>query len=156
MLKNGVIEKLNSPYAFNVIVVGTKDDIGEGMNRLCVNYELLNKIIILNRYLLPNINETCSRFWESRWFTSFDLALAYWQVRFRKQDMEKMVFLIRTGQYQFRVIPFRLCNASATFQRLMNKVLRKYLEKFVEVYLNDVIIHFRIKKKHIKYVRAVL
>ena len=69
--------------------------------------------------------------------------------------MKKMVFLTRTGQYQFKVIPFRLCNVSVTFQRLMNRVLRQYLEKFVEVYLDDVIIHSKIKEEYIKYIRAV-
>ncbi len=69
--------------------------------------------------------------------------------------MKKIVFLTKTRQYQFRVIPFRLCNVPATFQKLINRVLRQYLEKFVEVYLDDVIIHLRMKKEHIKHVRAV-
>ncbi len=62
MLENGVIEESNSPYAFNVVVVGKKDSAGEGIDRLCVNYGLLNKITIPDRYPLPNINKTCSRF----------------------------------------------------------------------------------------------
>src|SRR6266511_1520862 len=156
MLKNGVIEESSSPYAFNIVVVGKKDRAGEGMDRLCINYAPLNKITISDRYPLPNINETCSRFWKSKWFTSLDLALAYWQVLVRKKDREKTAFKIRSGQYQFRVMPFRLCNASATFQRLMNKILRPYVGKFVEVYLDDVIIHSRTKEEHIKHVRAVL
>jgi len=61
-LKTGVIEELNSLYVFNIVVVEKKDEAGKGMDRLCVNYELLNKIIIPDKYLLPNINETCSRF----------------------------------------------------------------------------------------------
>ncbi len=86
MLKNGVIEESSSPYAFNVVVVGKKDGAGEGMDRLCINYAPLNKVTIPDRYPLPNINETCSRFWGSRWFTSLDLASAYWQVMVRKKD----------------------------------------------------------------------
>src|SRR6266540_3646466 len=156
MLKNGVIEESSSPYAFNVVVVGKKDGAGEGMDRLCINYALLNKVTIPDRYLLPNINEICSRFWRSRWFTSLDLASAYWQILIRKKDQEKTAFKTRNGQYQFRVMPFRLCNAPATFQRLMNKILRPYVGKFVEVYLDDVIIHSRTKEEHIKHVRAVL
>src|SRR6266542_5479567 len=66
ILKNSVIEESSSPYAFNVVVVGKKDGAGEGMDRLCINYSSLNKVTILNRYLLSNINETCSRFWGSR------------------------------------------------------------------------------------------
>ncbi len=74
----------------------------------------------------------------------------------RKKDREKTAFKTRSGQYQFRVMPFGLCNAPATFQRLMNKILRPYVGKFVEVYLDDVIIHSRSKEEHIKHVRAVL
>ncbi len=62
MLKNSVIEESSSPYAFNVVVVGKKDGAGEGMDRLCINYIPLNKVTISDRYPLPNINETCSRF----------------------------------------------------------------------------------------------
>ncbi len=86
MLKNGVIEESSSPYAFNVVVVGKKDGVGERMDRLCINYVPLNKVTIPDRYLLPNINETCSKFWKSRWFTSLDLASVYWQVLVRKKD----------------------------------------------------------------------
>ncbi len=74
----------------------------------------------------------------------------------RKKDRKKTAFKTRNGQYQFRVMPFGLYNAPATFQRLMNKILRPYIGKFVEVYLDDVIIHSRSKEEHIKHVRAVL
>ena len=70
--------------------------------------------------------------------------------------MKKTAFLTRMEQYQFRVMPFRLYNIPVTFQRLMNKVLRKYLEKFVKVYFDDIIIHSRTKEKHIKHVKVVL
>jgi len=62
MLKNDVIEESSSPYAFNIVVVGKKDGAGEEMDRLCINYSPLNKVTIPDRYPLPNINETCSRF----------------------------------------------------------------------------------------------
>src|SRR6266498_4406154 len=67
ILKNGVIEESSSLYAFNVVVIEKKDGAGKGMDRLCINYVPLNKVTIPDRYPLPNINETCSRFWESRW-----------------------------------------------------------------------------------------
>ncbi len=124
MLQNGVIEESSSPYVFNVVVVGKKDGIGEGIDRLCINYAPLNKCIISDRYSLPNINEMLSSFWGSKWFTVIDLALAYWQIQLRKKDRPKTAFLIRNEQYQFKVMPFGLNNVLATFQRLMNKVLR--------------------------------
>ncbi len=77
MLKNGVIEKLNNSYAFNVVVVEKKDGVEEGMDRLYINYGSLNKIMISDRYPLSNINEIYSRFWRSKWFTTLDLALTY-------------------------------------------------------------------------------
>ena len=77
MLKNGVIEELSSPYAFNVVVIEKKDRAGEGMDRLCINYAPLNKRTILDRYSLPNINEMLSSFWMSKQFTVIDLTSAY-------------------------------------------------------------------------------
>ncbi len=97
MLKNSIIEESSSLYAFNVVVVGKKDGAGEGIDRLCINYVPLNKVTIPDRYPLPNINETYSRFWKSKWFISLDLALAYWQVLVRKKDQEKMAFKTRSG-----------------------------------------------------------
>ena len=77
----------------------------------------------------------------SKWFTVIDLASAYWQIQLRKKDRPKMAFLTRNGQYQFKVMSFGLNNILVTFQRLMNKVLRQYIGKFVQVYLDDVIIY---------------
>src|SRR6266511_6443874 len=114
MLKNGVIEESSSPYAFNIVVVGKKDGAGEGMDRLCINYSSLNKRTISDRYPLPNINKMLSSFWGSKWFTVIDLILAYWQIQLRKKDRPKTAFLTRNGQYQFKVMPFRLNNALAT------------------------------------------
>ena len=103
MLQNGIIEESSNPYAFNIVVVEKKDRAREGMDRLCINYASLNKHIISDRYPLPNINEMLSSFWGSKWFTVIDLASAYWQIQLRKKDRPKMVFLIRNGQYQFKI-----------------------------------------------------
>ena len=69
--------------------------------------------------------------------------------------MKKIAFLTKIGQYQFKVMPFGLCNVPAIFQRLMNQILRSYLEKFVKVYLDDIIIYFRTKEKFTKHIRVV-
>ncbi len=156
MLQNGVIEESSSSYVFNVVVVGKKDGAGEGMDRLYINYAPLNKRIIPDRYPLPNINEMLSSFWGSKWFTVIDLALAYWQIQLRKKDRPKTAFLTRNEQYQFKVMPFGLNNALATFQRLMNKVLRQYIGKFVQVYLDDVIIYSNNLVEHKRHIKAVL
>src|SRR6266542_3526234 len=156
MLQNGVIEKSSSPYAFNVVVVRKKNSAGEDMDRLCINYAPLNKCTISDRYPLPNINEMLSSFWRSKWFTIIDLASAYWQIQLRKKDRPKMAFLTRNGQYQFKVMSFGLNNILVTFQRLMNKVLRQYIGKFVQVYLDDVIIYSNNLNEYKRHIKAVL
>ena len=85
-----------------------------------------------------------------------DLASAYWKIQLKKKDRPKMAFLTRSGQYQFKVMPFGLNNAPATFQRLMNKVLRQYIGKFVQVYLDDVIIYSNNLNEHKRHIKAVL
>ena len=141
MLQNRVIEESSSPYAFNVIVIEKKDNAKEGIDQLYINYTPLNKFTIPDRYLLSNINEILSSFQGSKQFTVIDLTSAYQQIQLRKKDRLKTVFLTRNRQYQFKIMPFRLNNVLVTFQRLMNKVLRQYIGKFVQVYLNDVIIY---------------
>src|ERR1044071_6684533 len=115
MLKNGVIEPANSPYNHNVVVVAKKDEGGEGLDRFCVNLAPLNKKTIPDRYPLPNINEMLGLFYGTRYYTTLDLASAYWQVMLRKQDKYKTAFVTSYGQYQFRIMPFGLNNAPATF-----------------------------------------
>ncbi len=156
MLQNRVIEESSSPYAFNVVVVGKKDRAGEGMDRLCINYAPLNKRTILDRYPLPNINEMLSSFWGSKWFTVIDLASTYWQIQLRKKDRPNTAFLTRNRQYQFKVMSFRLNNTPATFQRLMNKILRQYIGKFVQVYLDDIIIYSNNLDEHKKHIKVML
>src|ERR1043165_1443392 len=156
MLKNGVIEKSKSPYTANVVVVGKKDGDGEGMDRLCVNFGLLNRKTISDRYPLPIIMELLRLFWECKYYTVIDLKAAYWQVPVREQDRKKTAFRTVSGYYQFRVMPFGLNNALVTFQRLMNDVLRDYLRKFVAVYLDDIIIFSKDKESHKRHVKKVL
>src|SRR6266536_2079205 len=156
MLQNGIIEESSSSYAFNVVVVGKKDRAEEVIDRLYINYAPLNKRTIPDRYPLSNINEMLSSFWGSKWFTVIDLTSAYWQIQLREKDRPKTAFLTRNGQYQFKVMPFGLNNALATFQRLMNKVLKQYIGKFVQVYLDDVIIYSNNLTEHKRHIRAVL
>jgi len=156
MLKNGVIEKSKSPYIANVVVVRKKDGDGEGMDQLYINFGPLNKKTIPDRYPLPIIKEIIRLFEGCEYYMAIDLKAAYWQVPVRPQDREKTVFRINSGHYQFKVMPFELNNALATFQRLMNEILRDYLEKFVIVYLEDIMIFSKNKKSHKRHVRKVL
>ena len=89
------------------------------------------------------------------WFTSLDLASGYWQVEMNLNDKEKTAFVTQFGTFQFTVMPFGLCNAPATFQRLMDEVLQDFLWKFVVVYLDDLNIYLRTFNEHLKHLRIV-
>src|SRR5688572_12303064 len=97
-----------------------------------------------------------TNFYGTEIFTTLDLAAAYWQIKLRNKNKLKIAFLMRQNQYQFRVMPFGLNNAPATFQKLMNKILRPYLYKFCIVYLDNIIIFSKNVKEHKKHVRLVL
>src|ERR1043166_9992163 len=107
----------NSPYAANIVVVDKK---GTDKKCIAINYADLNRNTILDQYPLPNIEEMLTRFKGAKYYTTLDLASAYWQVRLRKQDRYKTAFITQDGHYQFIVMPYRLNNAPATFQKLMN------------------------------------
>ncbi len=101
MLKNGVIESLTSPYAFNIIIVGKKDGAGEGMNKICINYKLLNEITEKDSGPIPIIKEYLLLFYEVKWLTVFNLASAYWQILLIKRNRKYIAFLTAFGFYQF-------------------------------------------------------
>jgi len=148
MLKNGVIEPSTSPYAFNIVIIGKKDGAGKGMNRMCINYTPLNKVTKKNSEPIPIIKEYLSLFHGVQWLTVLDLASAYWQILLTKRSRKYIAFLTAYGLYQFKVMPFGLVNVPATFQKLINDVLRDYLRKFCLVYLDDIIIYSKSLKDH--------
>ena len=145
MLKNGVIEFSTSFYAFNIIIVGKKDGADEGMDRMCINYAPLNEVTEKDSGPIPIIKEYLAGV---KWLTVLDLASAYWQILLTKRSRKYTAFLTAYGLYQFKVMPFGLVNALATFQRLMNDVLRDYLRKFCLVYLDNIIIYSKNLKDH--------
>ncbi len=148
MLKNGVIEPSTSPYVFNIVIIRKKDGIDEKIDRMCINYSPLNEITEKDSEPIPIIKEYLSLFHGVTWLIILDLASAYWQILLTKRSQKYTAFLTAYGLYQFKVIPFGLVNASATFQRLMNDVLRDYLRKFCLVYLDVIIIYFKSLKDH--------
>ena len=137
MLKKGVIESSSSPWSSPVVLVRKKD----GSIRFCVDYRKLDNLTIKDSYPLPRIDDSLDALSESQWFLTLDLASGYWQVERAEEDKHKTAFIMDDGLYQFWVFPFGLCNAPATFERLMGKVLVGLPWKICLVYLDDVIVY---------------
>ena len=128
----------------------------DGSFRLVCDWRELNKITVKNEACLPNIDDIFDTIQGSKYFTKLDLRSGYNQVRVRDEDVAKTAINTPLGHYEFKVMGFELCNAPATFQTLMNDVLRPYLRKFVIVFLDDILIFSRNWKEHVKHVRLVL
>ena len=135
MLDEGVIEPSKSPWASPVVLVPKKD----GTTRFCIDYRKLNKVTKKDSYALPTVQALLDALEGSSWFCTLDLKSGYWQIKMKEEDKEKTAFAVdRQGLWQFKVMPFGLSNAPATFQRLMEAVIPADLAL---VYLDDVIIH---------------
>src|SRR5215475_3453521 len=134
MEEAGVIRKSYGPWASPVVIVEKKD----GSNRFCVDYRKINDITITDAYPLPRIDDLLEKFRVAKWFTSMDLASGYWQVQMEEEDITKTAFTCPYGLYEFVVMPFGLKNAPPTFQRLMNHVLKEYIDECVVVYIDDI------------------
>jgi len=153
LLAAGQIRPSTSPYASPVLFVKKKD----GGLRMCVDYRALNNITIKNRYPLPRPDEIFDQLQRARIFIKkIDLRSGYWQIPVAKEDIQKTAFRTRYGHFEFTVMPFGLTNAPATFQALMNHILRPYLDKFVGVYLDDILVYSRNLDEHVAHLRQVL
>ena len=151
-LEHGWIRHSKSPYGSPVLFVRKKD----GTLRMCVDYRGLNKITVRNSYPLPLMEELLDRLHGARYFSKLDLQKGYHQVRVADQDVHKTAFKTRYGLFEFVVLPFGLCNAPATFMHMMNNVFRRYLDSFVIVYSDDVLVYSRTEAQHEQHLRAVM
>jgi len=124
--------------------------------RLVVDYRRLNAITIKDRTPLPLISELRDRLRGKKWFTALDLTGAYNLIRIREGDEWKTAFRTRFGLFEYLVMPFGLTNAPATFQRMINHVLREHLDDFVVAYLDDILIYSDMLEEHVQHVHKVL
>lgn len=120
---------------------------------MCIDYQALNKIIVKNKYPIPLIVDLFDQLRKTRYFTKLDLCLGYYQVHIVKGDEPRTTCIIQYGPYEFLVMPFGLTNKSATFCTLMNKLFHLYLDWFVVVYLDDIVIYSNTLEEHLEHFR---
>ena len=150
-LKAGLIRPSSSPAGAGFFFVAKKD----GSLRPCIDYRPLNDITIKNRYPLP-LSSVFDQLQQAKIFTKLDLRNAYHLVRIREGDEWKTGFNTPSGHYEYRVMPFGLTNAPAVFQAMINDVLRDFLDRFVYVYLDDILIYSSDLESHKTHVSQVL
>ena len=136
MLKEGIIEPSEGPWASPVVLVKKKD----GSIRFCIDYRKLNDLTRKDAYPIPRIDDTLDMHSGSKYFSTLDLASGYWQVPVAAEDKEKTAFSTHLGLFQFNRMPFGLCNAPSTFERLMEQVLKGLQWQVCLLYLDDIII----------------
>ncbi|GJS06078.1 putative reverse transcriptase domain-containing protein [Tanacetum coccineum] len=148
----GFIRPSTSPWGAPVLFVKKKD----GSFIMCIDYQELNKLNVKNRYSLPRIDELFDQLQGSSVYSKIDLRSGYHQLRVRDEDIPKTAFRTRYRHYEFQVMPFGLTNAPTIFIDLMNHVCKPYLDKFVIVFIDDILIYSRNKQEHANHMRIIL
>ena len=151
MLEQGIVKHSSSPWASPVVLVAKKD----GSTRFCVDYRKLNAVTKLDVHPLPRIDDSLDLLAETKYFSTLDLASGYWQVGMDPDSQEKTAFATDVGLYEFTVMPFGLCNAPATFQRLMECVLAGLSREKCLVYLDDILVMGATFDEHLANLQAV-
>ncbi|KAK1423394.1 hypothetical protein QVD17_18696 [Tagetes erecta] len=149
LLDKGFIRPSVSPWGAPILFVKKKD----GSMRMCIDYRELNKLTIKNRYPLPRIDDLFDQLQGASWFSKIDLRSGYHQVKVREEDVPKKAFRTRYGHYEFVVMPFGLTNAPAVFMDLMNRVCKPMLDRFVIVFIDDILIYSRTEEDHAQHLR---
>jgi hypothetical protein len=152
LLDKGYIRPSASPWGAPIIFVPKKD----GMQRMCVDYRSLNEVTIKNKYPLPRIDDLFDQLKGACVFWRIDLRSRYHQLKIRASDIPKTTFITRYGLYEYTVMPFGLTNAPTYFMYLMNKVFMEYLDKFMVMFIDDILIFSKNEEEQDEHLRLVL
>ncbi|GFS82463.1 hypothetical protein TNCV_4777721 [Trichonephila clavipes] len=152
MLDEGIVQPSESPWSSPIVLVRKKD----GSWRFCVDYRKLNSVTKKDVYPLPRIDDTLDCLKGAMFFSSMDLRSGYWQVEIDEADREKTAFITPEGLYEFKVMPFGLCNAPATFERMIDNFLRHFKWAMCLCYLDDIIVFSETFEDHLIRLRLVL
>jgi hypothetical protein len=152
ILKKGYIHPSVSPWGALVLFVKNK----YGTLRLCIDFRQLNKVTVKNKYPMPRIDDLFDQLKDARIFSKIDLRSGYHQVRIKEQDIRKTIFRTRYGDYEFTVVPFGLSKAPTIIMCLMNGFFREYLDKFVIIFLDEILIYYKSEEDHENHLRMVL
>jgi hypothetical protein len=146
LLEKGFIHHSSSPWGAPVIFVPKKD----GTQRLCVDYRALNEVTVKNKYPLPRIDDQFDQLCGACVFSKIDLQSGYHKMKIRECDILKTAFVSRYGMLEYTVMTFGLTNAPAYFMYLMNKIFMEYLDKFVVVFSDDILVYSRSEEEHLR------
>ncbi|XP_050217496.1 uncharacterized protein LOC126668333 [Mercurialis annua] len=152
LLDCGFIRPSVSPWGAPVLFVRKKD----GSLRLCIDYRQLNKVTIKSKYLFPRIDDLFDQLQGAKYFFKIDLRSGYHQLKIRDDDIEKTAFQTRYGHYEFFVMSFGLTNAPTAFMDIMNRIFKPFLDQFVIVFIDDILIYSRTEEEHAQHLQIVL
>ena len=152
LLDKGFIRPSVSPWGAPVLFVKKKDDT----LRMCIDYRQINKVIVKNKYPLPRIGDLFYKLKGAGVFSKIDLRSGYYQLRVKEVDVPKIAFRTRYGHYEFLVMPFGFTNAPEAFMDLLNRVFQPYVDQFVVVFIDDILVYSKDAKEHEKHMRIVL
>ena len=152
LLEKNFIRPSVSPWGAPVLLVKKKD----GSMRLCVDYRQLNKVTIKNKYPLPRIDDLMDQLIGASVFSKIDLRSGYHQIKVKDEDVQKTAFRTRYGHYEYSVMPFGVTNAPGVFMEYMNRIFHEYLDRFVVVFIDDILVYSKSVADHAEHLRIVL